>query len=68
MELPYILVQSVIYSAIVYSMIGFEWTAAKCVFKPFACSCHDLRLFFALTRHQPAAIYSQSLGLNDLRT
>ena len=28
-EIPYILVQSVIYSVIVYSMIGFDWTAAK---------------------------------------
>ncbi|KAI8547252.1 hypothetical protein RHMOL_Rhmol07G0180100 [Rhododendron molle] len=28
-ELPYILVQSVIYGVIVYSMIGFEWTVAK---------------------------------------
>ncbi|KAH7846555.1 hypothetical protein Vadar_015347 [Vaccinium darrowii] len=28
-ELPYILVQSIIYGVIVYSMIGFEWTAAK---------------------------------------
>ncbi|KAG5540636.1 hypothetical protein RHGRI_020757 [Rhododendron griersonianum] len=28
-ELPYIFVQSVIYGVIVYSMIGFEWTAAK---------------------------------------
>lgn len=33
-ELPYILVQSVIYSAIVYSMVGFQWTAAKCDPKP----------------------------------
>ncbi|KAL6842534.1 hypothetical protein ACP4OV_027378 [Aristida adscensionis] len=28
-ELPYALVQAIIYSLIVYSMIGFEWTAAK---------------------------------------
>jgi hypothetical protein len=28
-ELPYALVQSIIYGVIVYSMIGFEWTAAK---------------------------------------
>lgn len=28
-ELPYVLVQSLMYSVIVYSMIGFEWTAAK---------------------------------------
>ncbi|KAL6614942.1 hypothetical protein ACP70R_037212 [Stipagrostis hirtigluma subsp. patula] len=28
-ELPYTLVQAIIYSLIVYSMIGFEWTAAK---------------------------------------
>ncbi|XP_058221823.1 pleiotropic drug resistance protein 1-like isoform X4 [Rhododendron vialii] len=28
-ELPYILVQSVIYGVIVYSMIGFEWTTDK---------------------------------------
>ncbi|KAE9459161.1 hypothetical protein C3L33_08934, partial [Rhododendron williamsianum] len=28
-ELPYIFVLSVIYGVIVYSMIGFEWTAAK---------------------------------------
>ncbi|KAL9463301.1 hypothetical protein AB3S75_001164 [Citrus x aurantiifolia] len=28
-EIPYILVQSVVYGAIVYAMIGFEWTAAK---------------------------------------
>ncbi|XP_019196202.1 PREDICTED: pleiotropic drug resistance protein 1-like [Ipomoea nil] len=28
-EVPYILVQAVVYSVIVYSMIGFEWTANK---------------------------------------
>ncbi|XP_072970521.1 ABC transporter G family member 36-like [Typha angustifolia] len=28
-ELPYILVQAVIYGVIVYAMIGFEWTVAK---------------------------------------
>ncbi|KAK8595741.1 hypothetical protein V6N12_064251 [Hibiscus sabdariffa] len=28
-ELPYILVQTVIYGVIVYAMIGFEWTAPK---------------------------------------
>lgn len=28
-ELPYILAQAVVYGVIVYSMIGFEWTAAK---------------------------------------
>ncbi|KAF5758174.1 putative pleiotropic drug resistance protein PDR/CDR [Helianthus annuus] len=28
-EIPYILVQTGVYSVIVYSMIGFEWTAAK---------------------------------------
>ncbi|XP_074574926.1 ABC transporter G family member 36-like isoform X2 [Curcuma longa] len=28
-EIPYILVQALIYGVIVYSMIGFEWTAAK---------------------------------------
>ncbi|PSR91814.1 Pleiotropic drug resistance protein [Actinidia chinensis var. chinensis] len=28
-ELPYIFLQTVIYGVIVYSMIGFEWTAAK---------------------------------------
>ncbi|KAF8393289.1 hypothetical protein HHK36_021530 [Tetracentron sinense] len=28
-EIPYILVQSVIYGTIVYSMIGFDWTIAK---------------------------------------
>ncbi|XP_066306518.1 ABC transporter G family member 36-like isoform X1 [Miscanthus floridulus] len=28
-ELPYALVQDILYSVIVYSMIGFEWTAAK---------------------------------------
>ncbi|KAI5669463.1 hypothetical protein M9H77_19316 [Catharanthus roseus] len=28
-ELPYLLVQSVIYGVLVYAMIGFEWTAAK---------------------------------------
>ncbi|QCD97794.1 ATP-binding cassette [Vigna unguiculata] len=28
-ELPHVLVQSVVYSLIVYSMIGFEWTVAK---------------------------------------
>ncbi|XP_021277324.1 pleiotropic drug resistance protein 1-like isoform X13 [Herrania umbratica] len=28
-ELPYVLVQTVIYGVIVYAMIGFEWTAAK---------------------------------------
>ncbi|KAL6615559.1 hypothetical protein ACP70R_037829 [Stipagrostis hirtigluma subsp. patula] len=28
-ELPYALVQAILYSVIVYSMIGFEWTAAK---------------------------------------
>ncbi|XP_074586920.1 ABC transporter G family member 36-like [Curcuma longa] len=28
-ELPYVLVQSLVYGVIVYAMIGFEWTAAK---------------------------------------
>ncbi|KAI3727207.1 hypothetical protein L1987_67018 [Smallanthus sonchifolius] len=28
-EIPYVLAQTVVYSVIVYSMIGFEWTAAK---------------------------------------
>ncbi|XP_062204875.1 ABC transporter G family member 37 [Phragmites australis] len=28
-EVPYILVQTLIYGVLVYSMIGFEWTAAK---------------------------------------
>ncbi|KAL8230374.1 hypothetical protein R6Q57_000152 [Mikania cordata] len=28
-EIPYILSQTVVYSVIVYSMIGFDWTAAK---------------------------------------
>ncbi|PWA62985.1 ABC transporter G family member 37 [Artemisia annua] len=28
-EIPYVLVQTVVYTVIVYSMIGFEWTAAK---------------------------------------
>ncbi|XP_027084814.1 pleiotropic drug resistance protein 1-like [Coffea arabica] len=28
-ELPYILVQTIIYGVLVYAMIGFEWTAAK---------------------------------------
>lgn len=28
-EIPYILVQTIIYGVIVYAMIGFDWTAAK---------------------------------------
>ncbi|XP_008795450.2 ABC transporter G family member 36-like [Phoenix dactylifera] len=28
-EIPYILIQSLIYGVLVYAMIGFEWTAAK---------------------------------------
>ncbi|KAJ3683390.1 hypothetical protein LUZ60_013617 [Juncus effusus] len=28
-ELPYVLVQSILYGVIVYAMIGFEWTAVK---------------------------------------
>ncbi|KAL0903814.1 hypothetical protein M5K25_025867 [Dendrobium thyrsiflorum] len=28
-EIPYVLIQAIIYGIIVYSMIGFEWTAAK---------------------------------------
>lgn len=28
-EIPYVLVQAVVYGLIVYAMIGFEWTAAK---------------------------------------
>ncbi|THU51833.1 hypothetical protein C4D60_Mb06t35210 [Musa balbisiana] len=28
-ELPYVLIQSILYGVIVYAMIGFEWTAAK---------------------------------------
>lgn len=28
-ELPYVLVQAVVYGVIVYAMIGFEWTAPK---------------------------------------
>ncbi|XP_027349852.1 pleiotropic drug resistance protein 1-like isoform X2 [Abrus precatorius] len=37
-ELPYILVQSVVYCVIVYAMIGFEWTVSKffwCLFFMF---------------------------------
>lgn len=28
-ELPYVLIQALVYGLIVYAMIGFEWTAAK---------------------------------------
>jgi ABC-type multidrug transport system permease subunit len=28
-EIPYVLVQSILYAGITYSMIGFEWTAVK---------------------------------------
>jgi ABC-2 type transporter len=28
-ELPYVLVQSILYGVIVYSMMNFQWTAAK---------------------------------------
>lgn len=28
-EIPYVFVQAAVYSVIVYSMIGFEWSAAK---------------------------------------
>ena len=28
-EIPYILVQTLVYGVIVYAMIGFEWTASK---------------------------------------
>ncbi|XP_022723776.1 ABC transporter G family member 36-like [Durio zibethinus] len=28
-EIPYVFIQSTVYSIIVYAMIGFEWTAAK---------------------------------------
>lgn len=28
-ELPYVLVQAIVYTVIVYSMIGFEWTVGK---------------------------------------
>lgn len=28
-ELPYLLVQTVVYGVIIYTMIGFEWNAAK---------------------------------------
>lgn len=28
-EIPYVLIQAIIYGIIVYSMIGFEWTVAK---------------------------------------
>ncbi|KAG2259672.1 hypothetical protein Bca52824_078966 [Brassica carinata] len=28
-EMPYVLVQAVVYGLVVYAMIGFEWTAAK---------------------------------------
>lgn len=28
-ELPYVLVQSIMYGLVVYSTIGFDWTAAK---------------------------------------
>jgi ABC-type multidrug transport system permease subunit len=28
-EIPYVLVQSILYGLITYSMIGFEWTAVK---------------------------------------
>lgn len=29
MEIPYVLMQVIIYASITYAMIGFEWTAAK---------------------------------------
>ena len=28
-EIPHIFVQTILYGAIVYSMMGFEWTASK---------------------------------------
>lgn len=28
-EIPYVLVQTIVYGVLVYAMIGFEWTAAK---------------------------------------
>lgn len=28
-ELPYVLVQTILYGILVYAMIGFQWTAAK---------------------------------------
>ncbi|KAK3161259.1 hypothetical protein QOZ80_1BG0074790 [Eleusine coracana subsp. coracana] len=36
-ELPYALVQATLYGVIVYSMIGFEWTAAKFFWYLFFC-------------------------------
>ncbi|CAH9131526.1 unnamed protein product [Cuscuta epithymum] len=38
-EIPYVLLQSVVYGVIVYAMIGFEWTAAKFFWYLFVMFC-----------------------------
>ncbi|XP_020581075.1 LOW QUALITY PROTEIN: ABC transporter G family member 44-like [Phalaenopsis equestris] len=40
-ELPYVLAQSVVYGIIVYSMVGFEWTASKLL-------CYIFFMYFTL--------------------
>ncbi|KAI3684270.1 hypothetical protein L6452_33491 [Arctium lappa] len=45
-EIPYVLVQSGVYSVIVYAMIGFEWTAAKFLWYFFFQFCCLLYMTF----------------------
>ncbi|KAK9054686.1 hypothetical protein SSX86_025765 [Deinandra increscens subsp. villosa] len=45
-EIPYVLVQTGVYSVIVYSMIGFEWTAAKFFWYLFFQLCCFLYMTF----------------------
>lgn len=66
-ELPYVLVQTLVYGVIVYAMINFEWTAAK--FFWFIFYTYFTFLYFTLygmmtvsftPNHQVAAIVSSA--------
>lgn len=64
-ELPYVLVQTLIYGLIVYAMIGFEWTGSKFFWYLFIMYCTLLYFTFygmssvAMTpNHNIAAIIS----------
>lgn len=45
-ELPYILIQSLIYGILVYSMMGFEWTVSKFFWFIFFMYCTILYFTF----------------------
>ena len=60
-ELPYLLVQTVVYAVIIYAMIGFQWNAAKSLWYMFTMYFHLLdytyygMMVIALTLNQQVA-------------